>query len=105
VLCSTKTRHVACLERAPDTQSSALSQNGILAIPLIRLIVDVQVCIRELLYGRERLLDCIIGLKPHCDRLDVLSVCANRSGLMIRELVKKDFRFGSTNPDRPDRPL
>jgi hypothetical protein len=30
----------------------------------LRLIVDVHVCIRELLYGRKCLLDCFIGLKP-----------------------------------------
>ena len=72
---------------------------------LVELIVDVQVCVREFLYGRKRLLDCIIALKPHRDRLDVLSICANRGGLMIGELVEKDFRLRSTNADRPNRPL
>ena len=71
----------------------------------IRLIVDVQVCIGELFYSRKRLLDCFIGLKSHCYRLDVPSIGANRGGLMVSELIKKDFRLWSTNADRSDRPL
>ena len=63
-----------------------------------------KVCVRELLYGRKCLLDCFIGLKPHGYRLDVLSICANRGRLMIRELIEKNFRLRSTNPDRADRP-
>ena len=50
-------------------------------------------------------LDRFIGLKPHCYRFDILSICTNRGGLMIRELIEKDFRLRPTNPDRPDRPL
>jgi hypothetical protein len=57
------------------------------------LIVDVQVCIGELFYSRKRLLDCFIGLEPHCYRLNVLSVCTNRRGLMIRELIEKISAF------------
>jgi hypothetical protein len=37
----------------------------------LRLIVDVHVCIRELLYGRKCLLDCFIGLKPEKGRADL----------------------------------
>jgi hypothetical protein len=56
---------------------------------LIELIVNVQVCVRELFYGRKRLLDCFISLKPHGYRLDILSICADRGRLMIGELVEE----------------
>jgi len=53
----------------------------------LRLIVNVHVRVRELLYGGKRLLGWFMGFKPHCDRFDVVSVCANRGGLVIRKLI------------------
>ena len=46
---------------------------------LIELIVDVQVCVRELLDGRKRLLDCFIGLKPHGYGLEIRQLSRLRS--------------------------
>ena len=50
LLCSTKNARIC-----PFNKTASLLQ------PLIRLFVDVQVRIRELLYGRKCLLDCFIG--------------------------------------------
>jgi len=105
LLCSTKMRHLACQEKALDTSPAPFNKTASLLHLFVSLIVDVQVCIRELFYSRKRLLDCFIGLKSHCYRLDVPSIGANRGGLVISELIKKDFRLRSTNADRSDRPL
>jgi hypothetical protein len=59
---------------AAFADATAASQTASLLPPLI---VDVQVCVRELLDGRKRILDRFIGLKSHCYRFDVLPICTN----------------------------